>query len=42
MRPEDNALLVKGSVPGCRNGIVFVRKSLKNNVIAYKAGKGAK
>ena len=42
VRPEDNALLVKGSVPGCRNGIVFVRKSLKNNVIAYKAGKGAK
>ena len=42
VRPEDNALLVKGSVPGCRNGIVFVRKSLKNNVIAYKAQKGAK
>ena len=42
VRPEDNALLVKGSVPGCRNGIVFVRKSLKNNVIAYKAGKGAR
>ena len=32
VRPEDNALLVKGSVPGARNGIVFVRKSLKNNV----------
>ena len=42
VRPEDNALLVKGSIPGARNGIVFVRKSLKNNVIAYKAGKGAK
>ena len=42
VRPEDNAILVKGSVPGCRNGIVFVRKSLKNNAIAAKAKKGAK
>ena len=32
VRPEDNALLVKGSIPGARNGIVIVRKSLKNNV----------
>ena len=40
VRPEDNALLVKGSVPGARNGIVIVRKSLKNNVIAAKAKKG--
>ena len=43
IRPEDNAILVKGSVPGARNGIVIVRKSLKNNVIAAKAAKkGAK
>jgi large subunit ribosomal protein L3 len=42
IRPEDNAILVKGSVPGARNGTVIVRKSLKNNVIAYKAKKGAK
>ena len=42
IRPEDNAILVKGSVPGARNGTVFVRKSLKNNVLAYKAQKGAK
>ena len=42
IRPEDNALLVKGSVPGARNGVVFVRKSLKNNAIAAKAKKGAK
>ncbi len=42
IRPEDNAILVKGSVPGARNGTVIVRKSLKNNVIAFKAGKGAK
>ena len=42
VRPDDNALLVKGSVPGARNGIVFVRKSLKNNVLAFKAKKGAK
>ena len=42
VRPEDNALLVKGSVPGARNGVIIVRKSLKNNVLAYKAKKGAK
>ena len=42
IRPEDNALLVKGSVPGARNGVVIVRKSLKNNAIAAKAKKGAK
>jgi large subunit ribosomal protein L3 len=42
VRPEDNAILVKGSVPGARNGTLFVRKSLKNNVIAFKAKKGAK
>ena len=32
IRPEDNAILVKGSVPGAKNGTVIVRKSLKNNV----------
>lgn len=37
IRPDDNAILVKGSIPGARNGIVFIRKSLKNN-----AKKGAK
>jgi len=42
IRPEDNAILVKGSIPGARNGIVIVRKSLKNNAIAAKAKKGAK
>ena len=43
IRPADNAILVKGSIPGARNGIVIVRKSLKNNVIAAKAAKkGAK
>ena len=42
IRPEDNAILVKGSIPGCCNGTVFVRKSLKNNAIAFKAKKGAK
>ena len=41
IRPEDNAILVKGSVPGARNGTVIIRKSLKNNVLAYKAKKGA-
>ena len=41
IRPEDNAILVKGSVPGARNGTVYVRKSLKNNASAFKAKKGA-
>jgi large subunit ribosomal protein L3 len=42
IRPEDNAILVKGSIPGARNGLVFVRKSLKNAALALKAQKGAK
>jgi large subunit ribosomal protein L3 len=42
IRPEDNAILVKGSIPGARNGLVFVRKSLKNAALAFKAQKGAK
>lgn len=42
IRPEDNAILVKGSVPGARNGTVIIRKSLLNNVLAFKAKKGAK
>ena len=41
--PEDNALLVKGSIPGARNGTVLIRKSLKNAALAFKAAKkGAK
>jgi large subunit ribosomal protein L3 len=32
IRPDDNAILVKGSIPGAKNGTVIVRKSLKNNV----------
>ena len=42
LRPEDNAILVKGSVPGARNGTVFIRKSLLNAALAFKAKKGAK
>jgi len=43
IRPEDNAILVKGSIPGARNGLVFVHKSLKNAALAFKAAKkGAK
>lgn len=30
VRPEDNALLIKGSVPGRKNGIVKIRRSLKH------------
>ena len=40
--PEDNAILVKGSIPGARNGTVIIRKSLKNAALAFKAQKGAK
>ena len=43
IRPEDNAILVKGSVPGYCGGVVYIRKSLKNKAIAAKAAKkGAK
>ncbi len=42
IRPEDNAILVKGSVPGARNGTVIIRKSLLNAALAFKAQKGAK
>ena len=42
LRSEDNAILVKGSVPGARNGTVFIRKSLLNAALAFKAKKGAK
>jgi len=42
IREEDNALLVKGSIPGARNATVIVRKSLKNAAEAFKAKKGAK
>jgi large subunit ribosomal protein L3 len=27
IRPEDNLLIVKGSIPGSRNGIVYIRKN---------------
>lgn len=27
IRPEDNLMIVKGSVPGSRNGIIFIRKN---------------
>ena len=40
--PEDNAILVKGSVPGARNGTVIVRKSLKNAAEAIRAAKQQK
>ncbi|MCQ2391755.1 MAG: 50S ribosomal protein L3 [Kiritimatiellae bacterium] len=42
IREEDNALLIKGSIPGARNATVIVRKSLKNAALAFKAKKGAK
>jgi len=27
IRPEDNVVLVKGAVPGARNGIILIRKT---------------
>jgi large subunit ribosomal protein L3 len=27
VRPEDNLIIVKGAIPGARNGIVFIRKT---------------
>ena len=43
IRPDDNALLIKGSIPGARNATVIIRKSLKNAALAFKAAKkGAK
>lgn len=27
VRPEDNLLVVKGAIPGPRQGIVFIRKA---------------
>ena len=29
IRPEENLLLVKGAVPGCRSGLVLIRKAIK-------------
>ncbi|MBM4271499.1 MAG: 50S ribosomal protein L3 [Deltaproteobacteria bacterium] len=29
VRPESNLILVKGSVPGCKNGIVLIRQAVK-------------
>jgi large subunit ribosomal protein L3 len=31
IRPEENLLIVKGSVPGSRNGIVYIRKNNRVN-----------
>ena len=31
VRPDRNLILIKGSVPGCRNGIVIVRQSVKKS-----------
>ena len=29
VRPEENVLIVRGAVPGCKNGMVMVQKSIK-------------
>ncbi len=29
VRPEENLLLLKGAVPGCRTGLVLIRKAIK-------------
>ncbi len=30
VRPEENIIIIKGAVPGCRNGLVLVQKSTKH------------
>jgi large subunit ribosomal protein L3 len=30
IRPEKNLLLLKGAVPGCTNGIVLIKNSIKS------------
>lgn len=32
VRPEENTLLVKGSVPGTRRGILFIRQAVKKKI----------
>jgi len=34
VRPEDNAILVKGSVPGSRQGIVLISQAIKKSTVA--------
>jgi large subunit ribosomal protein L3 len=29
IRPERNLILVKGSIPGCRNSVVIIKQSIK-------------
>ena len=29
IRPEDNAMLIRGSVPGGRNGVIFIKQAIK-------------
>ena len=33
VRPEDNALLVKGAVPGGKQGIVLIRSAVKKTTV---------
>jgi len=33
VRPEDNAILVKGSIPGARQGIVLVSQAIKKATV---------
>lgn len=35
VRPEENLLLVRGAVPGSRNGLVIVRKAVKAPEVAH-------
>jgi large subunit ribosomal protein L3 len=29
IRPERNLILVKGSIPGCKNSVVIIRQAIK-------------
>lgn len=35
IRPEENLILVRGAVPGARNGLVIVRKAIKGREVSH-------
>ncbi len=37
VKPEENLLLVRGGVPGCRGSLLFVRKAMKRRNVATQA-----
>jgi len=35
VRPDRNLILLKGSIPGCKNGFVLIKQAKKNKFISY-------